>query len=297
MTKITQNRNWMAITTTKITYICRVPRRIAAYETTMKKEAIIDLIKSDLEEMGALVETFREPDKIANDFIELLRQKNESIGNEIRLLKYWSTERLCGNDEPELVAEVASSVAPSVRSGKTEREEVADYFSEEMDQMPDPFDGLFSGGLASAEDGGAMHAPLVARQDFVATPETEQKKDEESGGAGSANAQTEAPHPSDEDSKPSLTRDTAAPDVSAADIANYGTPVKDVTKAIGINDKFLYIRELFGGNKLTFDSAVATINAASSYQQAYQYLKQTYGWDETDPTVEAFLKAVHRRFL
>ncbi|MEE1347390.1 MAG: hypothetical protein U0K36_05860, partial [Bacteroidales bacterium] len=87
------------------------------------------------------------------------------------------------------------------------------------------------------------------------------------------------------------------PDVSAADIANYGTPVKDVTKAIGINDKFLYIRELFGGNKLTFDSAVATINAASSYQQAYQYLKQTYGWDETDPTVEAFLKAVHRRFL
>ena len=38
----------------------------------MKKDAIIDLIENDLNEMRRLVETFRDPEKIANAFIELL---------------------------------------------------------------------------------------------------------------------------------------------------------------------------------------------------------------------------------
>ena len=84
---------------------------------------------------------------------------------------------------------------------------------------------------------------------------------------------------------------------SALDITTYGKPVDDFNKAIGINDSYLFLRELFGGNKMAFQAAIETDNAAGSFDKAQQYFRSTYHWDETSPIVEAFYKAVHRRFL
>ncbi len=70
-----------------------------------------------------------------------------------------------------------------------------------------------------------------------------------------------------------------------------------MNKAIRISDRFLFMRELFGGNKMAFDAAIETVNMANTFEQAHEYFRQTYGWNETDATVELFMKAVHRRFL
>ncbi len=288
----------------------------------MKKEAIIDLIKNDLDEMKALVETFREPDRIATDFLDLLKQKHESTGKEILLLKYWSTENLISETTPSLEVSVASErkeekpVRRAVKEPQKEitkitptRPEIEDYFSAELEEMGDPFEGLTIGKPAgdAQNDYQTNNKEEEIRPEHnveVATEEPAETLDSKSTAQPVQTpepvAYTIEPEKEPEPVASPQTQSPAAPQkakASAADIANYGTPVSDVARAIGINDRFLYQRELFKGNKMAFDAAIETINAASSYEQAYQYLKQSFNWDETDPTVEAFLKAVHRRFL
>lgn len=300
----------------------------------MKKEAIIDLIKSDLEEIGTLVETFREPDRIAQDFIVLLRQKCDGISKEIALLNYWSTENMPEASAAELVAQVPSSgkaqESPSTaKVAKTEpkkaaepktapepkRNEVPDYFADELEKMDDPLaDMSFAQGPSSMKKEAAptmAQAAEVKPVEFsneapeptkAETTAVEVKLSSVAAEKAPAKQIVPAPTPQTEPKvakkeEPAQAKQPAKhAQASAADIANYGTPVSDITKAIGINDRFLYQRELFNGNKQALDEALAAINQATSFNQAYIYIKQ-FGWDESDPTAEAFLKAVHRRFI
>ncbi len=87
------------------------------------------------------------------------------------------------------------------------------------------------------------------------------------------------------------------PAPKASDVTAYGTPVSDIKKAIAIADRFLYQKELFGGNANDFNAAVEIANSMESYDEAERYLVATYGWDIDDAVVVSFLKAVHRRFI
>lgn len=293
----------------------------------MKKEAIIDLIKGDLNEIGTLVETFREPDRIAKEFLDLLRQKCDGVEKEIALLNYWSAENIPGVPTSDLVARVTGTESAEIGrnhatatpaaskpdiSAPARRQEVPDYFSAELEQMPDPLSDKSDDGLASEEASEAEPAtPQEAAPTAIAKtePKVVQKAETKVEPAAPAKAEpvkVESAKPvaakapvkvaSAQDVKPAPQPQSHS-QASAADIATYGTPVNDVTKAIGINDRFLYQRELFNGNKAAFDSAIETINSAANFNQAHVYLQQAFGWDESEPTVEAFLKAVHRRFL
>lgn len=286
----------------------------------MKKEAIIDLIKGDLEEIGTLVETFREPDRIAKDFIDLLRQKCEGVGREITLLSYWSTENMPEATTAELAAQVGNRVMergedergkeettpqleerPAKSQPTPHREEVADYFADELDQMDDPFADIEFTGQQPADDLSELASERMASEVRGSAPEQSGPMEATAEGAPDSTPGDKATPRAAIAEIGAESKQAPAPEAkhaaTAADIATYGTPVSDITKAIGINDRFLYQRELFRGNKAEFDTAISAINASSSYNQAYIFLKQSYGWDETDSTVEAFLKAVHRRFI
>lgn len=66
--------------------------------------------------------------------------------------------------------------------------------------------------------------------------------------------------------------------------------VNDLTKAIGINDKFLFIKELFNNKGEEFNSAITKLNAFASIDEAFDhldYLKESYFWDNSG---EAYLK-------
>jgi hypothetical protein len=77
-------------------------------------------------------------------------------------------------------------------------------------------------------------------------------------------------------------------------------PIKDLRLAIGINDKFLFIETLFGGDEKKFEESIKNINQFHIYQEAQfwikQQLRQAYQWEEDNPTVMAFDQLVKRRF-
>lgn len=103
-------------------------------------------------------------------------------------------------------------------------------------------------------------------------------------------AASEAPSLND-----SLKRETAELSHKLAD-----APVKDLKKAIGINDRFLYINDLFRGDEAMYERSIKTINGFSIYPEAEYWirreLKTKLGWKDTDPVVVQFDQLVKRRF-
>lgn len=78
------------------------------------------------------------------------------------------------------------------------------------------------------------------------------------------------------------------------------TPIKDLRKAIGINDRFLFINELFRGDEAMYERSIKTINSFNIYPEAEYWisreLKVKIGWNNDNPTVQHFDQLIKRRF-
>lgn len=87
--------------------------------------------------------------------------------------------------------------------------------------------------------------------------------------------------------------------VEVASVLKEG-PVKDLKKAIGINDRFLFLNELFRGDEPMYERSIKTINNFRIYPEAEYWiereLKVKLGWDENKPVVKHFCHLVKRRF-
>lgn len=78
------------------------------------------------------------------------------------------------------------------------------------------------------------------------------------------------------------------------------TPIKDLRKAIGINDKFVFLNELFNGDEVMYERSIKTINNFHVLQEAEYWmnreLKLRLGWNDTKSSVQHFYSLVRRRF-
>lgn len=74
-------------------------------------------------------------------------------------------------------------------------------------------------------------------------------------------------------------------------------PIQDLNKAIGLNERFLFVRELFGGDKNAYYEAIQIINEMPNYEEAEQYIQERFNWDEDKPEVIRFMELVRRRFI
>lgn len=76
--------------------------------------------------------------------------------------------------------------------------------------------------------------------------------------------------------------------------------IKDLKKAIGLNDRFLFINELFRGDETMYERSIKTINGFSILPEAEFWirreLKLKLGWSDTNPVVKQFDQLVKRRF-
>lgn len=79
-----------------------------------------------------------------------------------------------------------------------------------------------------------------------------------------------------------------------------GTPIRDLKKAIGINDRFLFVNELFRGDENMYERSLKTINGFSIYPEAQYWiqreLKVKLSWPDNSEAVKIFDQLVKRRF-
>jgi hypothetical protein len=78
------------------------------------------------------------------------------------------------------------------------------------------------------------------------------------------------------------------------------TPIVDLKKAIGINDRYLFINELFRGDETMYERSLKTINSFAIFPEAHYWiqreLKVKLGWNERSEIVGHFDQLVKRRF-
>lgn len=77
-------------------------------------------------------------------------------------------------------------------------------------------------------------------------------------------------------------------------------PINDLRRAIGVNDRFLFINDLFRGDENMYERSIKTINAFHTLPEAEYWiqreLKVKIGWPENNDTVHMFDQLVKRRF-
>jgi hypothetical protein len=77
-------------------------------------------------------------------------------------------------------------------------------------------------------------------------------------------------------------------------------PIKELKKGIGINDRFLFVQELFRGDESMYERSIKTIDSFAIYPEAQFWiqreLKLKIGWNDDSATVKHFDQLVKRRF-
>ena len=72
--------------------------------------------------------------------------------------------------------------------------------------------------------------------------------------------------------------------------------VTDIKKAISLGDRFLFQRELFGGNGEQMAKTIAELNKLDSLDEAEAYIDKRFNWDKESSTYELFHNILKRRW-
>lgn len=75
----------------------------------------------------------------------------------------------------------------------------------------------------------------------------------------------------------------------------FGAAVADIRQAVSIGDRFLFQRELFGGNAEKLQQTLTELNTLHSFDEAVAFIER-FGWDKQSPTHELFINVLRRRF-
>ncbi len=90
-------------------------------------------------------------------------------------------------------------------------------------------------------------------------------------------------------------------------IGNSGSPtlgkriessaINDLKRAIPINDRFRFQRELFNNNVSLFNETLARLNSMPDFEEARAFLLREFEWDDEQDSTRDFLVLLGRRFV
>lgn len=71
---------------------------------------------------------------------------------------------------------------------------------------------------------------------------------------------------------------------------------KELRKALSLNDRFRFRRELFGNSDVNMNDTLNLIDTMSDYNEVLEYLVQDLNWSTDELVVQEFLQLVERHF-
>ncbi|MDD3893076.1 MAG: hypothetical protein PHE03_12320 [Bacteroidales bacterium] len=74
-------------------------------------------------------------------------------------------------------------------------------------------------------------------------------------------------------------------------------PIVDLTKAIGINDKFLFTKELFNGNAELYAKSIKQLNDFTDINDALIYIQENFSWDNDNEAASQLIDLIRRKLL
>jgi len=281
----------------------------------MEKEALIDIILNDLKEVHTLVNTFKGKSEINTAFVNLTRTKIANINEELSLLEQLNGQKTSvSSSESSLTSETTSnstkndieSIAESSKqfikgeaNTKGETDEQVAKTNEESEQVikkvPATIEtsvqenkksvNIIKKELQSIEK---QNSPSIKQQPV--NEKLNQKTDH------TPNKATVLGESIKQDTS-SVNEAIATSKDITANIKQIGKPVNDVRKAIGLNDRFYFQRELFGNNANLFNQTLDQINQMDSFNSAISFLQSNFNWETDNEVTVSFFNSIQRRFL
>lgn len=90
--------------------------------------------------------------------------------------------------------------------------------------------------------------------------------------------------------------DTIAPPRDmAAEIAR-SEPVTDLRRAIGINDRFLMIRDLFGGDADAYEQAITELDGFHDLDECMIYIAENFAWNSSSDGARFLMELLERKY-
>ena len=90
--------------------------------------------------------------------------------------------------------------------------------------------------------------------------------------------------------------DTIAPPRDVASELLRNEPVTDLRKAIGLNDKFLLIRDLFDGDGEAYERAIGALNGCGDLDDCMIYIAEHYAWNPNSDGAKLLMDLLERKF-
>ena len=250
----------------------------------MSYQSLNDLVEEIKSELSKL-----ENQELSVADIDAIQQNAQELYERLTVLKYTAIEKLVKVEStPEPIAEVEEPIAEieeeieSVPEEKTTeaapiRFNMKPVEAEEEEEVDENQTNL----LDEIEE-------RVTAVEEVPEPKKEKKK---------------APKEiKTEESKTSLNDKLAesSEPVSLADKLKK-QPITNLASSIGINQKFLFMNDLFEGERDAFHQSIAELDGFDSYLDADNYIKNNlvnkYDWDLENPSAVRFMELVERRYL
>ncbi|MDR2286561.1 MAG: hypothetical protein LBE04_03670 [Prevotellaceae bacterium] len=75
------------------------------------------------------------------------------------------------------------------------------------------------------------------------------------------------------------------------------TPVSSLPKSIGINDRFRFIKELFGGDSDLYNETIKKLDNIGSLVSAISYIESNFSWDKNSDSVKQLISLIRRRYM
>ncbi len=74
-------------------------------------------------------------------------------------------------------------------------------------------------------------------------------------------------------------------------------PIGDIHKAIKLNDKVGFIRELFNGDSQKYTQTIDKLNGFDDFEQAVEFLNKNFSWDQNSENFKMFIEIIYRRYM
>ena len=87
----------------------------------------------------------------------------------------------------------------------------------------------------------------------------------------------------------------SASDDVAADLRRR-EPVTDLRRAVGINDKFLLIRDLFDGNGSLYEITIRRLNEFDNFDDCMIYIAEHFAWNPNSDGAKLMMELLERKF-
>lgn len=163
-------------------------------------------------------------------------------------------------------------------------EELAEEFAEEFDEEPAEEESCFEA-VQQEEIGNTVGQQPEIEIEFEFEEEQQIQQEE-------ALLQETVPA-----GEPGLIVDKARPDWYDWEVDIPGPYIEDIRDGIGLNDRILFLNELFYGDEEEFASVLSALNGMNRLVDAVEYIRERYPqWNEESDEVYRFYMTVRRRF-